>query len=548
MPLIRTGKTALMTAVIAVASVTAMLSVATPHAQTPRHIALVGGMLLTGYEVPPIHHAAVVIEGNKIVAAGPASEIKIPADATIVDTSGRTMLPGLIETHGHLVVLGHGSYETWFPWINSHGGDATMTRVMEIAAKQLLMAGVTTTIDLGAPLKPILSIRDRINKGEVVGSRMLVSGPWIAHLAGGGGGAMQVGFGGLNIATPEEAGRETERLAAAGVDLIKAHSGLTLADYKAIVDAAHKHRIKVYAHVYAEQDVRHALEAGVDVLQHVGSAGTAPPYSKELITDIVNAGRPVVVTAAHRAWMYEDTAAFPERLQDPDLKKAFGPEIYAEVQDSLKNWWTLGYFQRTDREMLYRERGVKQFIESGAVMGMGTDSGHADEFPQRGAVARDQGARRHGHDADAGDRRGDPRQRADHRQGSRAGLDRARQDRRHHRGERQPAVRHHGAVARRHRHEGRPYLQGRAAVRFEDARPEQREIAREPHAIRRGAYLKSENEEPVCVRWQAVSSSSERWSSPAEAWPCAVRIRTGVPVAAGRCRRIAPRCPGSMAS
>ena len=75
-------------------------------------------MLLTGYEVPPIHHAAVVIEGNKIVAAGPASEVKIPADATIVDTSGRVMLPGLIETHGHLVVLGHGSYETWFPWIN----------------------------------------------------------------------------------------------------------------------------------------------------------------------------------------------------------------------------------------------------------------------------------------------------------------------------------------------------------------------------------------------------------------------------------------------
>src|SRR5205823_78532 len=125
-----------------------------------------------------------------------------------------------------------------FPWISSHGGEARLTRVMEISARQLLMAGVTTTIDLGAPLGPILSIRDRINKGEVVGSHMLVAGPWIAHLSGAaGGGAMQVGFGGLNIATPEEAARETERLATAGVDLIKAHSGLTLADYKAIVDA-----------------------------------------------------------------------------------------------------------------------------------------------------------------------------------------------------------------------------------------------------------------------------------------------------------------------
>ena len=173
--MIRTRLT--VTVIAAITCVTTFLSVATASAQAPRRVALVGGMLLTGYEVPPIHHAAVLIEGDKIVAAGPASEIKIPADATVIDTSGRVMLPGLIETHGHLVVLGHGSYDTWFPWINSHGGDATMTRVMEIAAKQLLMAGVTTTIDLGAPLKPILSIRDRINKGEVAGSRMLVSGP-----------------------------------------------------------------------------------------------------------------------------------------------------------------------------------------------------------------------------------------------------------------------------------------------------------------------------------------------------------------------------------
>jgi imidazolonepropionase-like amidohydrolase len=355
----------------------ALASATTIRGQAPKRLALVGGMLLTGYEVPPIHHAAILIEGNKIVAAGPASEVKIPADATVVDTSGRAMLPGLIDTHGHLIALGHGSYDTWFPWITAHGGDTMLTRVMEISAKQLLMAGVTTTIDLGAPLQPSLRIRDRINKGDVVGTRVFVSGPWLSR---GAGGAMQEGFGGININSPAEAARETERLAAAGVDHIKAHAGLTLEDYQAIVKAAHANRIRVYAHVYAERDVRNALEAGVDVLQHVGSAGTAPPYSKALITDIVNAGRPVVVTAAHRAWVYPDTAEFPERLQDPALKTAFGPDIYAEVQSSLKNWWTLAYFQRTDREMLYRERGVKQFIEAGAVMGMGTDSGTPMNF------------------------------------------------------------------------------------------------------------------------------------------------------------------------
>ena len=351
---------------------------ATPAPTRPGgKLALVGGMLLTGYEVPPIHHATVLIEGNKIVAAGPSSEVKVPADAAIVDTTGRTMLPGLIEAHGHLVVLGHGAYETWFPWIEAHGGEAMQLKVMEIAAKQLLMAGVTTEVDLGAPLKLILNVRVRINMGELVGTRVLASGPWLSR---GAGGAMQAGFGGQNITSPEEAAAKVDELAKAGVDEIKAHAGLTFEDYKAIVGAAHKNNIRVHAHVYAETDVRHALEAGVDVLQHVGSAGTAPPYSKEMITDIVNAGRPVVVSAAHRAWVYEATANFPERLEDPGLKSMFGPEIYGEIHNSLKSWWTLGYFQRTDREMLFRERGVKQFIESGAVMGMGTDSGTPMNF------------------------------------------------------------------------------------------------------------------------------------------------------------------------
>src|SRR5437868_9142690 len=56
---------------------------------------------------PPVHHAAVVVDGNRIVAAGLASETPIPQDALVIDTSGRTMMPGLIEAHAHLFILGH---------------------------------------------------------------------------------------------------------------------------------------------------------------------------------------------------------------------------------------------------------------------------------------------------------------------------------------------------------------------------------------------------------------------------------------------------------
>lgn len=342
---------------------------------TPSKLALVGGMLLDGYEAGPIHHAAVLIDGERIVRVGRAAEFTIPPGYTVVDTSGRTMLPGMIELHGHLILLGHGNYGEWFPWIAKQG-PGTLTTVMEVAAKQLLMAGVTSAVDLGAPLKESLDVRDRIAKGAIPGPRMSMSGPWITRNGGG----MTDQFGGIAVTSTAQAAAEVEKLAAAGVDVIKAHSGLTRDDYKAIADAAHKAGIRVHAHVYAEEDVRNALETGIDVLSHAGSAGTAPPYSPGLITDIVNAGRPVVITAAHRAWVYPDTVDFPERLQDPQLRKDLPPAMYAEVQRSLGNWRALGYFQRTDREMIFRERGVKQFTESGTVLGLGTDSGTPMNF------------------------------------------------------------------------------------------------------------------------------------------------------------------------
>ncbi|MBM3531293.1 MAG: amidohydrolase family protein [Alphaproteobacteria bacterium] len=338
-------------------------------------IALVGGMLLDGYEAPPIHHAAVLIDGERIVRVGRAAEIAVPADYQVIDTSGRTMMPGMIELHAHLIILGHGNYGTWFPWVVKQG-PGTLVKVMEISARQLLDAGVTAAVDLGAPLAESLSVRDRVNRGELAGPRLSMSGPWITRASGG----MTAQFGGITVTSTAQAAGEVERLAKAGVDVIKAHSGLTRDDYQAIADTAHRHNLRVHAHVYAESDVRNALETGIDVLTHAGSAGTAPPYSQQMITDIVNAGRPVVITAAHRAWIYPDTAAFPERLQDPQLKKDFPPAIYAEVQNSLANWRALGYFGRTDREMVFRERGVKQFVESGTVLGMGTDSGTPMNF------------------------------------------------------------------------------------------------------------------------------------------------------------------------
>lgn len=342
--------------------------------QTASKLALVGGMLLDGYEVPPVHRAAILIEGERIVEVGRAAEVVIPSDYEVIDTSGRTMLPGLIDLHAHLMILGHGDYGQFFEWLDSQD-ELSLEEVMEISAQQLLKAGVTSAVDLGAPTAESLRVRERIERGEIPGPRMWMSGAWVAR-------RVYAGFPEAaqnQVSSPEEASAVVERLAEAGVDVIKAWAGLTREDYDAIVATARRYELPVHAHVYDPEDVRNALEAGVDVLQHVGSAGT-PPYDTALLRDIVVSGRPVVPTGAHRVWVYPATLQFPERLQDPRLRRDFPPALYTEVQASLEDFHRLSYFATTPRQMFFGDASLKQWIDGGAVIGMGTDSGTPMNF------------------------------------------------------------------------------------------------------------------------------------------------------------------------
>ncbi len=351
----------------------AFAAVASAQAPAPRKLALVGGMLLDGYDVPPLHHAAILIEGNRIVAVGRASELTIPPDAEVVDTRGRTMLPGLIDLHAHLQILGHGDYDRWDPWIEKN---KLLERVSEISAKQLLMAGVTSAVDLGGTLKESLVIRDRIRSGAIPGPRMWMAGPWITRNLG----DYYTGLPNqLLVDTPAQAAKAVDDLAAAGVDVIKAYVELKPQHYRAIVDAAHRRKLRVHAHVYDPVDVRNALEAGIDVLQHVGSAGM-PAYDPALVNAIAVRGTPVVVTAAHRAFLFPATVAFPERLQDPQLREDFGPQIWSEVQSSFKNFQALSYFSTADQEARWAKSSLGQWIEANVTMGMGTDSGTPMNF------------------------------------------------------------------------------------------------------------------------------------------------------------------------
>ncbi len=328
-------------------------------------LALVGGMLIDGYERPPIHHAAILIEGNRIVAVGAVDDIEIPPGTRVIDTSGRTMLPGLIDAHAHLDLLGHGDYDRWYEFVAETD---RIEEIMEITSKQLIDAGVTTALDLGASLD-LLKVRERVRRGEIPGPRIYTSGPWITRvrLAGVPDELQNV------VASPEEAAAKTHELIDAGVDVIKTWVGLTQADFDAIVEAAHSRGVRVHAHLYEPEAIRKAIDAGVDVFQHMGSGGN-PPYDEALVAEIAHKGIPVVQTISHRIWVYPATLAFPERLQDPRLKASLPPDIYAELQRSFVDFERLGYFRTTPRQIRNSKVAARQLIEANVVMAMGTDA------------------------------------------------------------------------------------------------------------------------------------------------------------------------------
>ncbi|MFK8054410.1 MAG: amidohydrolase family protein [Woeseiaceae bacterium] len=338
-------------------------------AQTSRRpaqpVALVGGMLLDGYESEPLHHAVVVFENGRITAVGAAHEIEIPDNAIRINVAGKTVMPGLIDAHVHVDLIGHGDYDRYYNFL---GGMKRLDDAMPIAAKQMLRAGVTSAIDLGTPLE-IIPFRERIRDGELPGPRLTVSGPWITrtYLAGVPD-AYQI-----IIDSPREAARQTNVLIDAGVDVIKTWVGLTVDDYRAVVKAAHARDVKVHAHLYKPDAIRAAIDAGVDVFQHVGSAKN-PPYADALINEIAHKNIPIVQTIAHRIWVYPATVEFPGRLYDPIYAADMPADFYAEFIDSFENFERLDYFRAVGREIRNSKVAARQFIDGGAYIGVGTDA------------------------------------------------------------------------------------------------------------------------------------------------------------------------------
>jgi imidazolonepropionase-like amidohydrolase len=258
-------------------------------AQSPGPATLVrAGRLLdpkTGNVLAP---AAVLIEDNKIKEVGPPSKVQAPAGARIIDLGEATLLPGLIDSHTHLLVDPVVPAEA--ERSRRYNGDfatGLLLAIVESPSKRVLMgaqlaredleSGITTVRNLGhSGIDGDTELRDAIKAGRVPGPRILASGrklitrgSYIQSLNSALADAiLQQEF--LLIDGADRA-REAVRLNEfQNVDVIKvtADENLTVPELAAVVEEAHRDHLKVAVHAVDKTSIQTAIDAGADSIEH----------------------------------------------------------------------------------------------------------------------------------------------------------------------------------------------------------------------------------------------------------------------------------------
>jgi imidazolonepropionase-like amidohydrolase len=273
----------------------AALAVATTaNAET---YAIQAGRLIVDAAQPERGSSTVIVENGRISRI--ESGFTAPAGAIVVDERSRTVLPGLIDVHVHLT---QDSGQPWYQSLTPKYSEPYAATVGVKNALVMAQAGFTTVRDLGSPGVSGIAARDAIRDGSFPGPRVLMSGPALSMI--GGHADDSVGLnpelaeavnarGQIGVCTGvDECSRETRRIVALGVDVIKimATGGVldpgamgleqhfSDAEMKAIVDTAHSLHLKVAAHAHGPRGILAATRAGVDSIEHgtfIDDAGVA---------------------------------------------------------------------------------------------------------------------------------------------------------------------------------------------------------------------------------------------------------------------------------
>jgi imidazolonepropionase-like amidohydrolase len=230
-----------------------------------KSLALVGCTVYTSPDSPPLHDAAIVTSGGRIVNVGKRGEVQIPGDAAAIDCAGRTVVAGFWNSHVHFIE------SVW-----NNAATAPAAPLEKHMQEMLTRWGFTTIWDLGSDPSNTLSLRRRVESGEILGPKILIAGdiyPQNGHpvyLPP----EMQL----PEAATPkqaEEMARDDLRM---GLDGMKLFTGAFMGEkpvvnmqtaiVKAAADIAHKMGKPVFAHPQNKVGLDNAIAGGADILAH----------------------------------------------------------------------------------------------------------------------------------------------------------------------------------------------------------------------------------------------------------------------------------------
>ena len=219
----------------------------------PDILVIEGGTLIDGNGGPPVENAVIVVRNNRIESVSSDGQTEYPANARVLDASGKFVVPGFMDAHCH--------YAGWMAELNLH-------------------YGVTSIFSIGSGGEWALAQRDAINAGKIPGPRTFVavgslSGARISALSARSGASG--GLSGRQVADTAGQAREiARRFIEAGADMIKVHRGPPIEAYRAAIEEAHRAGLPVVAQplgptVYA----REAIQAGADILEHAAGVSVS---------------------------------------------------------------------------------------------------------------------------------------------------------------------------------------------------------------------------------------------------------------------------------
>jgi imidazolonepropionase-like amidohydrolase len=319
--------------------------------------AFLGASLFDGRSAV-IENAILLVQDGKIVAAGPAAQIEVPAGAEQVDLAGRYVTPGLVMGHGH--VGGSRGLES---------GDDVYTEENLLDQLGLYARyGVTTVVSLGGDGPEAVRLRDTQNTPDLNRARVYVAGSVVTG------------------DTPEAARQSVDENAAMKVDFIKIRidDNLGRTDkmspeiYQAVIEQARKHNLPTAAHVYYLDDAKGILRAGGDLIAH---SVRDKEVDQELI-DLLNERNLCYCPTLTRdvsTYIYESV---PEFFSDPFFLREADPTVLEQLKDPQRQ----AAMQKNTAAQTYKKQldvalvNLKKLSDAGVGIVFGTDTGPPARF------------------------------------------------------------------------------------------------------------------------------------------------------------------------